>query len=46
MRLKNVTFLNDNMKFETRDFSIKNSPIKFNINDGKKRVLWTARIIW
>src|SRR5690625_4587314 len=36
MRLKNVTFLNDNMKFETRDFSIKNSTINFNINDGNK----------
>src|SRR5690625_5289828 len=34
MRLKNVTFLNDNMKFETRDFLIKNSTINFNINDG------------
>ncbi len=36
MRLKNVTFLNDNMKFETRDFSIKSSTISFNINGGDK----------
>src|SRR5690625_4852375 len=36
MRLKNVTFLNDNMKFETRDFSIKNKTISFNIDDRDK----------
>lgn len=33
MKLKNVTFLNDNMKFETRDFAIKNSKITFDFDD-------------
>lgn len=38
MILKNVTFLNDNMKFETRDFSIKNNRINFDFNKSEKEV--------
>lgn len=36
MRLKNVTFLNENMKFETRDLSIENNKIRFNFEDKDK----------
>lgn len=36
MNLKNVTFLNSDMKFETRDFSIKNNKISFELDDIKK----------
>lgn len=36
MKLENVTFLNDNMKFETRDFSIIDDKISFNFNGGDK----------
>lgn len=45
MILKNVTFLNDNMKFETRDFSIKNNRINFDFNKSEKRYIWTVRNI-
>lgn len=36
MRLKNVTFLNSNMKFETNDFAIKDGEISFNFNEEDK----------
>lgn len=38
MILKNVTFLNDKMKFETGDFSIKNNSIYFEFDDGENEV--------
>ncbi|NGP44640.1 amidohydrolase family protein [Bacillaceae bacterium SIJ1] len=34
MRLKNVTFLNEDMSFETRDFSIKSNTISFDVSHG------------
>lgn len=37
MRLKNATFLNDNMKFETQDFSIEDGKISFNFNDENEK---------
>ena len=36
MRLKNATFLNGDMEFETRDFSIEAGKIRFNVNDSDK----------
>lgn len=36
MRLKNVTWLNEDMKFKTRDFSINNNKISFRFEDGDK----------
>jgi len=35
MKLKNVTFLNANMEFETRNMSIKNNTVNFDANDEK-----------
>ncbi len=43
MILKNVTFLNENMKFETRDFSIKNNRINFDFNKNEKEVYMDCR---
>ncbi|MBM7601054.1 5-methylthioadenosine/S-adenosylhomocysteine deaminase [Virgibacillus halotolerans] len=36
MRLKNATFLNGDIEFETRDFSIEAGKIRFNVNDSDK----------
>lgn len=43
MILKNVTFLNENMKFETRDFSIKNNRLNFDFNKNEKEVYMDCR---
>ncbi|ARF17824.1 amidohydrolase family protein [Sporosarcina ureae] len=43
MKLKNVTFLNNDMKFETRDFSIKNNTISFDLDDGDKEILMDCK---
>jgi len=40
MKLKNVTYLNSNMIFETQSIEISNGKIRLKINDAKVNLLW------